>query len=168
MKISQSPAALTLRLGLFAGVWVVIAGTDPASWLIGISAVIAASLASWRLRPEGAGQPHLGPALAFIPFFFWSSLKGGVDVAWRVLQPQMRIAPGLHPYRLRLINPSERVLLLASISLLPGTLSADLEGDTLILHALDASDPNALEFEIAHLERRIGSLFGEPWAKTPD
>lgn len=162
MKLWQGiQAALALRLGLFTGAWVVVAGIDPSSWLIGIPAVIAASLASWHLRPQGATHPRLVPALAFIPFFLWSSLKGGVDVAWRVLRPRMRIAPGLHPYRLRLIHPSARVLLLDTISLLPGTLSADLEGDTLILHALDASDPEALESEIAQLERRIGALFGE-------
>ncbi len=166
MTLTQlDPTALILRLGFFAGAWLIIAGIDPASWLIGLPAVLAASLLNWHLKPAGARAPRLGPALIFIPFFLGSSLKGGADVAWRVLRPRMRIAPGLHRYRLRLQEPSARVLLLNTLSLLPGTLSADLRDDTLTIHALDASDPSMLATEIARLERRIGGLFGEPWAQ---
>lgn len=153
--------AILLRLVLFAGAWLAIAGTDPSSWIIGAPAVIAATWASLRLSRRDGGSPRLLAALIFVPFFLWQSLKGGLDVAWRVMRPLMRIAPGIHRYRLRLSNATARVVLLDTLSLLPGTLSADLRGDLLTVHALDASDGAALDADIAQLERRIGALFGE-------
>lgn len=154
-------SAVLVRLILFAAAWVVIAGTDPSAWLIGAPAVMAATWASLRLRGQtGSTLSPLG-ILAFVPYFIWYSLKGAVDVAWRVMRPQMHIAPGLHTYRLRLVSRPARVLLLDVLSLLPGTLSADLRGDQLSLHALDARDGAALDAEVDQLERRIGALFGE-------
>jgi multicomponent Na+:H+ antiporter subunit E len=158
--------AILRRLVLFAGAWLVIAGTDPASWIIGTPAVIAATWASLRLSRRAGGSPRLLAALAFVPFFLWQSLKGGLDVAWRVMRPRMRIAPGIHTYPLRLANASARVVLLNTLSLLPGTLSADLRGDLLTVHALDASDGALLDADIARLERRIGMLFGERLASV--
>lgn len=153
--------AILWRLVLFAGAWLVIAGTDLSSGVIGAPAVIAATWASLRLRQRDGGTPRVLSALAFAPFFLWQSLKGGLDVAWRVIRPRMRIAPGVHTYRLRLTNASARVVLLDTLSLLPGTLSADLRGDLLTVHALDAADGAALDADIARLERRIAALFGE-------
>ncbi|BCU06975.1 Na+/H+ antiporter subunit E [Allochromatium tepidum] len=149
------------RLVLFAGAWLVIAGTDPTSWIIGVPAVIAATWASLHLSRRAGGSPRLLAALAFVPFFLWQSLKGAFDVAWRVMRPRMHIAPGIHTYPLRLTNASARVVLLDTLSLLPGTLSADLRGDVLTVHALDAADGALLDADIARLERRIGALFGE-------
>ncbi|QGU33976.1 cation transporter [Thermochromatium tepidum ATCC 43061] len=153
--------AVLLRLGLFAATWLVTAGTDPTSWLIGAPAVIAATWSSLHLSRRAGGSPRPLAALAFVPFFLWQSLRGAFDVAWRVMWPRMHIAPGLHSYRLRLANASARVLLLDTLSLLPGTLSADLRGDILTVHALDASDGALLDADIAQLEQRIGALFGE-------
>ncbi|MCK7582815.1 MAG: Na+/H+ antiporter subunit E [Chromatiales bacterium] len=158
--------AILLRLVLFAGAWLVIAGTDPTSWIIGAPSVIAATWASLRLSRHAGGAPRLLAALVFVPFFLWQSLKGAFDVAWRVMRPRMRIAPGIHTYRLRLTNASARVVLLDTLSLLPGTLSADLRGDLLTVHALDASDGALLDADIAQLERRIGALFGERLASA--
>ena len=164
IRSNATLAAILPRLVLFAGAWLVIAGTDPTSWIIGAPAVIAATWASLRLSRRAGGSPRLLAALAFAPFFLWHSLKGGLDVAWRVMRPRMRIAPGIHTYRLRLASASARVVLLDTLSLLPGTLSADLRGDLLTVHALDAADGAALDADIAGLERRIGALFGEPLA----
>jgi multicomponent Na+:H+ antiporter subunit E len=158
---NSTPGAILWRLVLFASAWLVIAGTDPSSWIIGAPAVLAAIWASLRLRQKDGAAPRVLAALVFAPFFLWQSLKGGLDVAWRVMRPRMHIAPGVHSYRLRLTSASARVVLLDTLSLLPGTLSADLRGDLLTVHALDAADGAALDADIARLERRVGTLFGE-------
>ncbi|MTW21869.1 Na+/H+ antiporter subunit E [Allochromatium palmeri] len=163
-RFKSTLAAILRRLVLFAGAWLVIAGTDPSSWIIGAPAVIAATWASLRLRQRDGAAPRVLAALVFAPFFLWQSLKGGLDVAWRVMRPRMRIAPGVHNYRLRLAGTSARVVLLDTLSLLPGTLSADLRGDILTVHALDAADGRALDADIAGLEQRVGALFGERFA----
>ena len=163
-RSKPTPGAALLRLALFSAIWLVIAGTDPTSWVIGAPAVLAATWASLRLRQRDGRAPRVFAALLFVPYFLVESLKGGLDVAWRVMRPRMRIAPGVHTYRLGLANASARVVMLDTLSLLPGTLSADLRGDLLTIHALDASDGAALDADIARLERRIGTLFGETLA----
>ena len=160
------PAALlslAARLLLLALLWWVIAGSEPNSWLIGIPAVLMAGYYGQRLAaPERSGPSVVG-FLTFAPFFLWQSLLGGLDVARRVLPRRMRIAPGFQRYEVRLKNPAARVFFLDSISLLPGTLSADLRGGIIEVHALDAR--NDLAPELADLERRVGRLFGEPLTK---
>jgi multicomponent Na+:H+ antiporter subunit E len=154
--------ALLGRLPLFALLWLILAGAAPGSWLIGVPTVALAALASVRLAR--GRQLTLSPigAARFVPYFLWQSLRGGLDVAARVLRPRLRIAPGLQQYPLRLTTPQAQVFFLDAISLLPGTLSADLRGCTVELHALDASID--LTPGIADLERRVGRVFGEELA----
>ncbi|MGB5603801.1 MAG: Na+/H+ antiporter subunit E, partial [Gammaproteobacteria bacterium] len=51
-----------------------------------------------------------------------------------------------------------RVFLVNVVSLLPGTLSADIEDDVLVLHALEANS-KATE-EVREAELRISALYG--------
>jgi multicomponent Na+:H+ antiporter subunit E len=136
---------------------------DPGSWIIGLPAVLAAVWARHRLAPTpGRGLSLIG-ALRFLPVFFIESFKGGLDVAWRVLGPRLRVEPGLLTYRLSLGSRAARILFVDLVSLLPGTLSADLEDDTLVVHALDCRVDVAPE--LARLERHVARLFGE---RLPD
>lgn len=150
------------RATLFASVWLIIAGTDPAAWLIGGPAVLAATWASLRLSP--VPQPGLSViGLArFIPYFLWESLRGGLDIARRVTAPRLAINPGIQDYRMRLTSPTAQVVFLDGISLIPGTLSADLRGRTVRVHTVDSGSdigPSLLD-----LERRVAALFGEALA----
>ena len=126
--------AVALSAVAFGALWLTLAGpTDPASWIIGVPAVVAAVWARHRLAPApGRGLSLLG-VLRFLPVFFIESFKGGLDVARRVLGPRLRVEPGLLTYRLSLGSCAARVLFVDLVSLLPGTLSADLEGDTLLV-----------------------------------
>ncbi|MFP4075201.1 MAG: Na+/H+ antiporter subunit E [Halochromatium sp.] len=148
----------------YAALWLVLAGADPLGWIIGLPTVLFASWASLRLsaKPQrpGEARPSIWGLLRFLPFFALESVRGGVDVAARVMRPRLRIEPGFQQYRLSLRNPLARVVLLDSISLLPGTLSADLRDDIIEVHALGASSD--LEPALQRLERRISRIFPEP------
>jgi multicomponent Na+:H+ antiporter subunit E len=148
----------------------VIAGSDPGSWIIGAPAVLFASWVSLRLRAAAVGPDRngmrLGGLLRFAPFFAIESIRGGLDVAQRVMRPQLRINPGFQSYRPRLSDPIARVVFLDSISLLPGTLSADMREGVIQVHALDARSD--LAPELARLERRIADLFGEQLQPAPE
>jgi multicomponent Na+:H+ antiporter subunit E len=58
----------------------------------------------------------------------------------------------------RLPAGGSRVALANTISMLPGTLSADLEGDQLVIHALDTRQD--LASTVADIEARIATVFG--------
>jgi multicomponent Na+:H+ antiporter subunit E len=157
--VFKHPGAALIRATLFSLLWLVLVGLDPASWLIGGPVVIAATIASLRLsEPREHSLSFLG-VLRFGPYFLRESLLGGIDVAARVLLPRMRVRPGIHLHRMRLRNASARVLFIDSVSLVPGTLSADLHGDLVTIHALDVETD--LERSLDELERRVARVFGE-------
>lgn len=142
---------------LFAGLWWVLSDGSVASWLIGLPALASAAWASRRLDGLSAARVSLLGLARFVPFFLWQSLRGGVDVALRTLAPRMRIRPGFSHYRTGLNTPSARTLFVNCVSLLPGTLAADLQGEWLEIHALSIeSDPHA---ELARLERVVARVF---------
>ena len=152
--------ALLSRLALLSFVWIVVAGSDPTSWIIGIPAVALATLATLKLAPYRADRPRLVGSIRFVPFFLAESIRGGIDVAWRVMRPSMRISPGFRRYALRLTGPNAQVFFLDSISLLPGTLSADMRDGIIDVHALDVRDD--VDKALRQLETRVADLFGEP------
>ena len=143
--------------GLLACLWWLLSGGTPSSWLIGIPAVLLAGWWLQRLRPAGNSGLSISGLLVFLPFFIWQSLRGGLDVARRTLVPRMRIQPGLAVYATRLQHHPARVFFVNCVSLLPGTLAADIDGDELIVHMLDnRADPAG---ELEHLERAVSRIF---------
>ncbi len=164
-KRTATLAGTLATTALMAGLWWLITEGRPDAWLVGAPAVALAALASARLG-GGAGP---GFALAgwpgFVGLFLRESLAGGLDVARRTLGRQLRIQPGFAGYRTRLQDPRARVLLVNCISLLPGTLAADLDGDHIELHLLDSRDnPDP---QLQRLEQAIARLFGIR-LETPD
>ena len=146
---------------IFTGLWLVFAGiADPTSWIVGLPAIAAATWAFVARRRTGA-QTRLSPLalLRLIPVFLIDSFRGGFDVTRRVLGLGLDVDPGLTDYRLRLRTPASRVLFIDLVSLLPGTFSADLDGDRLRVHALSLSTYSRAELE--RLEQRVGACFGE-------
>lgn len=164
----RNPLRVLGHLFLYAMLWLVLAGPDPLGWIIGLPTVLFASWASLSLSAKthrpGQARPRLWGLLRFLPFFALESVRGGVDVAARVMRPRLRIDPGFQQYRSSLSNPFARVVLLDSISLLPGTLSADMRDDVIEVHALDASSDLAPALQ--RLERRISRIFPEPSQET--
>jgi multicomponent Na+:H+ antiporter subunit E len=148
---------LAQRTVLFALLWWLLAEGDASSWGVGMPVVLLCVLLSHILAPPSPRSP-LG-LLQFIPFFALRSFKGAIDVAWRALHPAMPIAPLLVEYRLRLSDGKARVFMTNCISLLPGTLSAMLEGERLQVHVLDGRRNFRKELEA--LELRVAALFLE-------
>jgi multicomponent Na+:H+ antiporter subunit E len=151
------------RIGLFAALWWILTDGVAASWMIGAPIVL---LAAWLSRSLWADPPLslLGVA-RFVPFFAYQSLAGATDVAKRALQPRMPLYPGVVRHRLRLPPGVARVSLANVVSMLAGTLSADLEGDELVIHALDVR--NDLHAMVEDLEPRIAAVFNLPLEKLP-
>jgi multicomponent Na+:H+ antiporter subunit E len=154
------------RLAMFALLWLVLAGTDPVSWLVGVPVVLLATYAAVRLSRIVGSDPRPLRLLLFLPFFVWESILGGIDVARRVMGPRLRIDPALVSYRPRLRDPAAKVVFLDSISLLPGTLSADFRDGVAEVHALDR-DPSVVA-GLKRLERQVASLFGERLEGEPE
>jgi multicomponent Na+:H+ antiporter subunit E len=146
------------HLVVAAAVWAVLTQGEAGSWVVGVPAVVAAAACgAWLTVPSPSAVSPLG-WLRFIPRFWGYAVAGGVDVAWRAFRPDMGLAPGLFEFPTRLPPGTARVFFMNTISLLPGTLSADVYGDTIRVHAVDTRQPN--EEQLVRLEGLIAQLFG--------
>jgi multicomponent Na+:H+ antiporter subunit E len=144
---------------LLAAVWLGLNGRDHASWLIGLPAVLAAAAMATRLQLTPRTQLRWQGLIAFFVYFLRQSVLGGWDVARRVLAPRLDICPGHVAYNSALPTGPARYLFLSVISLLPGTLSADDDGENVKVHVLDeSSDWRA---ELGELELRVAGVFSE-------
>ncbi len=92
----------------------------------------------FRGRITRALQPRRWFWLAVYAFVFaWYAIRGGVDVAYRVLHPAMPIKPGIVRIPSTLRTDTGRSLLANSITLMPGTLTVDVTDDgTFYVHWL--------------------------------
>lgn len=147
--------AFALRGILLGACWWAIVEGDTASLGVGALAVTVTAAFSLSMHPPAAFS-FVG-FLRFVPVFLWRSLAGGVDVARRALAPRMPIQPSLVEYRTELPDGLPRVVLANVVSLLPGTLSADIRGDVLCLHVLSAGAGE--EASLRRLERSVARIF---------
>ena len=121
-RIRTSVARLIVRALGFAALWAILSGGE--GWSIGVPAIVIATAASPLVTP--ASRWSLAGLARFIPYFLWNSLRGGVDVAARALNPGLPIDPGVFRYEMTLDSTVARGLMADTVTLLPGTLSADL------------------------------------------
>ena len=72
--------------------------------------------------------------LLYIPYFMYCVLKANLDVAYRVLHPDLPIHPGIVRVKTALKTDLAKTFLANSITLTPGTMSVDIEGEYLYIH----------------------------------
>ena len=93
----------------------------------------------------------------------WDILVANVEVAWIVLtRPNSKLHPAWVVIPLDLKQPEAISILAGTITLTPGTVSADMSdgGHSLLVHALDAPDPDAVRDQIKNrYERRLKEIF---------
>ncbi len=148
----------TLTFGLL---WFVLTEGDWATWLIGLPVILLASF-TFLLWPAGRRvRLNIIGSVRFASVFAWRCLIAGIDVSRRAFGPRGAIDPGVMRYRMTLPDAASRTLLANTVSLLPGTLTTDIEGDDLRLHVLDRradvlGEVAAFESLIAQLLARRG------------
>ena len=158
VKKKNSGLTVALRGFLFLTIWLILSDGVISSWWIGAPTVLLATIASIVLIPPVPLVWY--EVLRFMFFFLIRSLVGGADVAWRALHPRMPIAPDLVEYPLRIPPGLPQVFLANTVSLLPGTLSAELNHSVLKVHVLDKEKDFMTELQ--SVEQRVARMFGVP------
>lgn len=114
----------------------------------------------WPDRPRGM---RALPMLKYCLLVVWDIVVANMQVAWIILtKSNARMQPNWVVIPLDVKSPEAITLLAGTITLTPGTVSADLsnEGHSLLVHALDAPDPDAVRDEIKNrYERRLLEIF---------
>lgn len=120
-----------------------------------------ATAAYWPDRPRLARPLELWPYLALV---VWDVILANIQVAKIVLfMPADQIRSAWITVPLTLTSPEAITLLAGTITMTPGTLTADMskDGRALLIHSLHAPDPDAVRDEIiSRYEARLIRIFG--------
>ncbi len=155
--MSVHSLALAWRLVFFTALWFIFCRGELGSWPFGLPAIIAATWLHLQLGGNQAISLHPFRLALFVPFFMVKSLVSAVDVMVRVFHPRLPLDPALIEYPLSIDHESGQVLLVNCITLLPGTLSARLMPESILVHTLDKGLP--VMATIKDLEARIKKLY---------
>lgn len=103
-----------------------------------------------RFWPEAIRIRRPGVFLRFFGVFVFDIVRGSFQVAGLILKGPASLRPAFVEVPLVLTTDLGISLLANTISLTPGTVSAQLTADrrTLIVHTIDTADPSALVAEI--------------------
>lgn len=149
---------------LLAVIWVLLqnqvsAGMVVFGLILGI--IIPRVTAVWW--PDRPYDIRFGRMVSYVIIVMWDILVANVQVAWIVLtRPNSKLRPAWVVVPLDLRQPEAISILAGTITLTPGTVSADLssEGHSLLVHALDTDDPDAVRDQIKErYERRLKEIF---------
>jgi len=81
--------------------------------------------------------------LIYIPVFIWEMIKANIDVARRVINPELPINPGIVAINTELKSDIGKMFLANSITLTPGTLTVDVIDDIMYIHWIDVKTDNS-------------------------
>ena len=92
--------------------------------------------------------------LLYVGVFLQELLRANLNVARIVLSPRIDIKPGIVEIKTNLKSPMGRLVLANSITLTPGTLVVDIQGDSLFIHWIDVT-----AHDMEEATRQIASRF---------
>lgn len=144
---------------MLVALWMVLSGAESESLLLGAVSVALALAASLALSPVRGPSFSILALLHFLPWFLWHSIQSGVQVGLLAFQPRRMLTPAVVEVPLRLQEAGARNFLACALNLMPGTVTAGLEGPILLLHVLD--DTQDVVPMVRTAERRVGRLFAE-------
>jgi multicomponent Na+:H+ antiporter subunit E len=147
--------------------WIVLSGRLDALHL-GMG-VLSAGFVAWATQPLLALPPVLGGAgpapvvsLRFPLYLAWLAgqiVVASLQVAYVVLHPRLPVRPRVVRLATPLPHNLARLTLANSITLTPGTVTLDVEGDEYVVHALTAASARSVSAE-GEMPRRVRALFG--------
>lgn len=145
-------------------VWVLLQNSVTAGMVVFgliLGIIIPRVTAVWW--PDRPANFRLIPMIPYVLVVMWDILVANVQVAWIVLtRPNSKLHPAWVVIPLDLKQPEAISILAGTITLTPGTVSADMSdgGHSLLVHALDAPDPDAVRDQIKNrYERRLKEIF---------
>jgi len=155
--------AIMLGLVSFA-LWLLLSGylNDPLLIGLGVLSCALVAVLIWRMEqldPETGLSLRLNLQQAtYGPWLLWQIVLSNIDVARRILDPQLPISPTM--IRLTPTQRTElgRVIYANSITLTPGTVTTDLTSDALDVHTLTREAADALL--AGEMDRRVTELEG--------
>ncbi len=172
-----SRGSMAVEFLLMLGFWLAISGQYDALF-IGMG-VVSAALVTWfthryvatnlgRHTPASTIPLRWARSIAYVVWLLGRIPPAGLLVAWVVLQPRLPVEPFVLRFTTHLESPVARATLANSITLVPGTLTLDVDVDTreFTVHAFVPSAADDLVS--GEMQNRIGRLFLQDPAPPPE
>jgi multicomponent Na+:H+ antiporter subunit E len=154
--MSKLSHAIKLGLFLFA-IWLLLSGHyTPLLLTLGVLSTLLVVLLTTRaeLIDEETQPVLLKPSVLL--YWIWLGreiIKSNIDVARRILSPGLPISPTLFTVRSGQKTELGRVTYANSITLVPGTVTVDIDGDVFTVHAL--TQAAAADLKRGEMNRRV-------------
>jgi len=168
-----SKEAFFTYLMINMGLWVALTRSiDPQELIAGGVVALAAAWAGALVYEDKNGPLMPGSILSplrlihllrFIAYLMWQIVLANWDVARRVISPAMPINPGIVKVKTELKSPLGRMILANAITLTPGTLTVNIEGDVLCVHWIDVESDDieaATQTIVGDFEKYLEVIFG--------
>lgn len=169
MKLLRHAGLFVLMLGF----WLLLSGHyDPLFISMG---VVSATVATWfggALLEHTIGPAHSHPrvrVLSLLVYVGWlvaRIIPSAIQVARIVLDPRLPPEPGMVRFRTRLNSPAARTTLANSITLVPGTMTIDVEGDEFTVHAF--THDAVKDLATGRMQNRIARVFRDTHQPEPE
>ncbi|RLD18765.1 MAG: hypothetical protein DRI36_00665 [Caldiserica bacterium] len=98
--------------------------------------------------------------IKYIFTFLYYMLLANLDVMYRVLHPSLPINPGIVKVKTELKSNLAKTILANSITLTPGTLTVDIEGEFLYIHWINVKSAN-IEDATGYIVKRFEKILKE-------
>ena len=145
---------VSLTLYLF---WLILSGHFSSLLLsLGVLSALLSTWLLWRMDRVDKTPVGLLPSLALLNYGFWllwELVKANINVARRIWDPALPVEPGWARLPVNVSSPLQKVLYANSITLTPGTLTADVLEDHFLVHHLTREGIE--ELREGEMERRI-------------
>lgn len=148
-----------------AALWCLLSGRVGTRYFVmmGISVALVARLNADRIYR--AGPFSLPRLLRYLGWLLASIVKANLEVARIVLSPRLPIDPALLVFETVLERPGPLVMIAHTITLTPGTVTADLREGRYVIHSLVPS--TAADIESGKLQNVVRAVFAEPPEPPP-
>jgi multicomponent Na+:H+ antiporter subunit E len=150
---------LALGASLFA-LWLLLSGHyGPLLLSVGLLSVALVVTITARMQAVDPALTRCSiRAWRYWPWLALEVVKANIDVGRRILAPRMDISPRF--FRLKAGQKTDlgKVIYANSITLTPGTVTVDVSGEELLVHALTREAAAALEE--GEMDRRVRELEG--------
>lgn len=150
---------LALAIVLGAAWWMLSGYTKPLLLMFGVLSIVLVLWIARRMRiddDEGDLLGLLPRSLTYAPWLGLQIVKANLDVARRILSPTPAITPRLLRIKAGQRTDLGRTLYANSLTLTPSTVSIDLRGDEIVVHALTREAAEALL--TGEMDRRVCAL----------
>lgn len=95
--------------------------------------------------------PILWCWIRYLTILVYEIMKANIQVAILVLQPKIELSQGYYYYRPKLKSDFTKMVFANSITLTPGTITVEYEGEDMIIHYL--TEANTSDLQNSNMER---------------